>query len=168
MPSKQRDLVIQFSQITDALLIALVFRLAHLFREELVFRYPEQFSLIAPFGSYKWLYLVILPVWPILLDINGFYTRSHALRRRDTLWILVKSVSLSALVVIAVMYFFQRNVPSRGVIMLFAGFSIVALYIKDAVFQAYLRAHGRSGKFARPILLVGPSGKNLEFEQLLA
>jgi exopolysaccharide biosynthesis polyprenyl glycosylphosphotransferase len=176
MPSKHRELIIQFGQITDALLIALVFWLAHRFREQLAFWFPGGLSvgwfhldipLIAPFRYYKWLYLVILPLYPILLDVNGFYTRSHLMRRRDTLWILIKSVLICALCVIAVMYFFQRNVISRGVVMLFAALSVVALYVKDALFHAYVRASARSQKFSRPVLLVGPADRNDEFERVL-
>ncbi len=177
MPSKQRDLVIQFSQITDALVIALVFWLAHAFRMELAFRFPAgvnlgrfhwDFSLIADFRYYKWYYLVILPVYPILLDANGIYTRPALQRRRETLWMLIKSITIGALVVIAAMYFLQRNVPSRGVVMVFSVFSVVALFAKDLAFQAYLRASARTHRFSRSVLLVGTSEKNAEFEQLLS
>src|ERR1039457_3696847 len=115
MSSKQRDLVIQFNQFSDALLIALVFWAAHAFREHLAYWYPLpvridgwvefQFSAIASFRYYKWLYLIILPVCPFVLDVNGYYARAHPLGTRQTLWILVKSVALCALVVISAMYF---------------------------------------------------------------
>src|SRR5437762_6522067 len=107
MPSKQRELLIQFNQLTDALLIAGVFWLAHALREELAFRDPLHFSLIADFRYYKWLYLVILPVCPVLLDLNGFYTRPHRMQRARTLWILAKSVAVCVLIIIATMFFFS-------------------------------------------------------------
>ena len=78
MPSRQRELYIQFNQVSDALVIAFVFWLSHAFREELAFLYPLSFGLIAPFSSYKWLYLVILPLFPFLLDLNAYYTRPDA------------------------------------------------------------------------------------------
>jgi exopolysaccharide biosynthesis polyprenyl glycosylphosphotransferase len=167
MPSKQRELIIQFSQITDALVIAVVFWLAHAFRTELAFHFPENFTMIAPFRYYNKLYLVILPVYPLLLDWNGFYMRSALQRRRDTLWVLTKSVTIGALLVIAVMYFMQLNFLSRGVVVLFSFFSVLALLIKDTFFQVYLRASAGSHRFARSVLLVGPAGKRLEFEKLL-
>ncbi len=176
MPSRQRELITQFSQITDALVIALVYWLAHAFRESLPYWFPEgmnlgiarwDFALIAPFRYYKWLYLVILPVYPILLDVNGYYSRPALQRRRATLWVLSKSIAIGALVVIAVMYFFQLTVLSRGVVILFSAFSVVALFAKDAAFQAYLRSSARRDRFARPVLLVGSPGKNREFEELL-
>lgn len=167
MPSKRRELLIQFNQVSDALLIAAVFWLAHAFREELAFRYPLHFSLTAPFRYYKWLYLIILPLFPFLLDLNGFYARSLHYRRRLTLWILVKSMSICALTVIAATYFFGLTAASRGVILLFAAFSVVALFGKDLLFQAYMQAHARRGKTARPVILVGSEERNTEFEKAL-
>ena len=167
MASKRRDFIIQINQLTDALLIAVVFWLAHAFRQELVFWFPERFSLIAPFRYYKWLYLVILPLYPFLLDLNGFYSRPLTLQRRRVFWILLKSVGICALVVIAAMYFLGLAGLSRGVIVLFAGMSIVALFLKDLVFQAHMRMRARRGKDATEIIIVGPVERSLEFEQLV-
>jgi hypothetical protein len=50
MPSKRRELIVQFSQITDALVIALVFWLAHALRMELAFRFPGGVNV----GSFHW------------------------------------------------------------------------------------------------------------------
>ena len=44
---------------------------------------------------------------------------------------LVKSVSICALIVIAATYFFGLTAASRAVILLFAAFSVVALFAKD-------------------------------------
>jgi exopolysaccharide biosynthesis polyprenyl glycosylphosphotransferase len=167
MPTKQRELIVQFSQITDALVIALVFWLAHALRAELAFRFPETFAMIAPFRYYNKLYLVILPVYPLLLDWNGFYTRSALQRRSETFWMLAKSVAIGALLVIAVMYFMQYGFLSRGVIILFSFLSFGVLFAKDALFQGYLRAHARQNRFARSVLLVGPAERRSEFEGLL-
>jgi exopolysaccharide biosynthesis polyprenyl glycosylphosphotransferase len=175
MPSKRREFIVQVNQIGDALLIAVVFWLAHAFREWLAYVSPLklfgqyfEFSLIAPFRYYKWLYLVILPVYPLLLDVNGFYSRPLSLKRRNTLWILLKSVAGCTLVVIGVMYFFNLAALSRGVVLLFAVFSVGALFAKDLVFQAHMRWRARRGKDATDILLVGSPERNAEFEKLIA
>ena len=176
MPSNRREFIIQVNQIGDALLIAVVFWAAHAFREQLAFSFPFRrqflwyafnFGMIAPFRYYKWLYLIILPLYPFLLDINGFYSRSHTLRRRNTLWILVKSCAISTLAVMAVLYFFRLAVLSRGVIVLFSAFSIVALFVKDQLVQAHMRHRARSGKEVTEIILVGSEERNAEFTTLL-
>jgi exopolysaccharide biosynthesis polyprenyl glycosylphosphotransferase len=176
MPSRRREFIIQVNQISDALLIAVVFRLAHALREQLAYLFPFPFSfhgyvfefgMIAPFRYYKWLYLVILPFYPFLLDLNGFYSRAHSLRRRNTVWILIKSCTICTLTVMAAMYFFKLAMLSRGVVMIFAMFSIVALFAKDQFFQVHMRNRARRGKDLTEVILVGSEERNAEFAGLL-
>jgi exopolysaccharide biosynthesis polyprenyl glycosylphosphotransferase len=176
MPTKHREIANQFSQFSDALLIALVYWLAHALRETVAYWFPPGsavggiefgFSMIAPFRYYKWLYLVILPVCPLLLDFNGYYSRPIGLRRRQILWILTKSVAIAALLVVAVMYFFNIAALSRGVILLFAVLSIGVLFLKDQLALARRRHTARQADQAIACLLVGPPAKNAEFEALL-
>src|ERR1017187_3567307 len=176
MPSKQREFIIQVNQLGDGLLIAIVFWFAHALREQLAYAFPFhyrflgcpiQFGMIAPFRYYKWLYLVILPLYPFLLDVNGFYTRSHTLRRRNTVWILIKSCAICLLAVGTALYIFRLAMLSRWVVSMFALFSLVALYAKDRIFQAHMTRRARSGKEVTEIILVGSEERNAEFAKLL-
>jgi exopolysaccharide biosynthesis polyprenyl glycosylphosphotransferase len=176
MPSKRRDFIIQVNQISDAILITFVFWFAHAVREQLAYLfpfkyeflgYPVEFGVIAPFRYYKWLYLVILPLYPLLLDINGFYSRTHGLGRRNMIWILAKSCVVCALSVMAAMYLFRLSALSRVVVVLFALFSVVALFAKDQIFQTYMRRRARKGKDTTEIILVGSHDRNAEFAGLL-
>ncbi len=176
MSNRRREFIIQGSQIADGLLIAVVFWLAHALREQLAFSFPFpyhvlgytiQHGLIAPFRYYKWLYLIVLPVYPFLLDVNGFYSRSHSQQLRNTVWILVKSSIICTLAVMAHMFFFHQAMLSRGVVVIFSVLSIVALFVKDLFFQAFLRHRARSGKEVTEIILVGSEERNAEFAALL-
>jgi exopolysaccharide biosynthesis polyprenyl glycosylphosphotransferase len=176
MPGGRRDFITQVNQIGDALLIALLFWLAHAAREQLAFLFPFryqvygytiEFGVIAPFRYYKWLYLIVLPLYPFLLDINGFYSRARGLLRRNTFWILGKSCAICVLAVMAAMYFFRLSMLSRVVVILFALFSIVALFVKDQLFQAHMRRRARKGKDVTEIILVGSQERNAEFAGLL-
>ena len=176
MPSRRREFIIQVNQISDALLIAVVFRLAHALREQLAFLFPfpysflgqvHQFDIIAPFRYYKWLYLIILPLYPFVLDLNGFYSRANTLRRRNTVWILIKSCVTCTLAVMAAMYFFKLAMLSRGVVVIFALFSIVALFAKDRLFQRHMRNRALRGKDLTEVILVGSEERNIEFTTLL-
>ena len=176
MASRRREFIVQVNQISDALLIAVVFRLAHAMREELAYLFPfplsfhgfaTQFGMITSFRYYKYLYLVILPLYPFLLDLNGFYSRAHTLRRRNTVWILVKSCAICTLAVMAAMFFFRLTMLSREVIVFFALFSIVALFAKDRLFQVYMHQRARRGKDLTEVILVGSEERNAEFAGLL-
>jgi exopolysaccharide biosynthesis polyprenyl glycosylphosphotransferase len=176
MPSRRREFIVQVNQISDALLIAVIFWLAHAVREQLAYLFPLPFSfyghaiefgMIAPFRYYKWLYLVVLPLYPFLLDLNGFYSRAHSLARRNTVWILAKSCAICTLVVMAAMYFFRLAMLSRWVVAFFALFSIVALFAKDRLFQVYMRNRARRGQDLTEVILVGSEERNAEFASLL-
>lgn len=168
MASTRREIFIQFNQLSDALVIAAVFWVAHALREQLGILFPAYFYGIAPFSDYKWLYLILLPVYPFLLDVNGYYGRRFRGSQMDTLWILFKGGTLCALIVIAAMYFLGLTGLSRGVIILFACFSVAALAAKDVLFRVYIEATHRGGAPGRAVLLVGPPDRNTEFEKLLA
>ncbi len=176
MPGRRREFIIQVNQISDALLIAVVFRLAHALREQLAYLFPLPFSfhgyvaafgMIAPFRYYKWLYLIILPLYPFLLDLNGFYSRAHTLRRRNTVWILAKSCAICTIAVMAAMFFFKLAMLSRGVVVIFAACSVVALYAKDRLFRIHMRYRALRGKDLTEVILVGSEERNAEFAGLL-
>jgi len=168
MPSTRRQVFTQFHQLADAVLIAAVYWLVYTARESLAFWWPGEFTLIAPFRYYKWLYLVILPVFPLALDLNGFYDRPLNLRWGQTLWILVKSAALCLLAVIAVLYFLRTGAVSRGVVVLFGVASVGVLFVKDRLYHWYARHAARRGQSRHAVLLVGPPHRTAEFERLLA
>jgi exopolysaccharide biosynthesis polyprenyl glycosylphosphotransferase len=177
MANRRREFIIQASQVADGLLIAVVFWLAHAFREQLAFSFPIPYhvlgytvshGLIAPFRYFKWLYLIVLPLYPFLLDVNGFYSRAHRQRLHNTIWIILKSGVICTLVVMATMFLYRPlSALSRSVVVIFCFFSVIALFVKDQLFQAFLRHRARRGKEVTEILLVGPEDRNAEFAALL-
>ncbi len=167
MPNQRREMYITANQLLDALVITAMFWVAHALREQLAFVMPDRFPRIDLFRSYAWLYLIIIPLYPFLLDINGYYSRSAHDTHAHTYWTLIKSGGICALIAIATMYFFGLTKLSRGVIILFAFFSINALYVKDLLFQFWLRSHSRRGTGLHPVLLVGPPDRNAEFAKLI-
>ncbi|MBM3860432.1 MAG: sugar transferase [Verrucomicrobia bacterium] len=167
MLQQQRDIYIDLHQLLDALVIAFVFWVAHVLREQLAIQFPENFVMVVPFSQYKWLYLIILPLYPFLLNANGFYSRPFHVPLPQTLWILSKSASICALIVIVAMYFLSLTMLSRGFIVLFAFFSVAALAAKDMLLRAYLRSRVGTTISTRPVLLVGSPERNAEFEKLL-
>jgi exopolysaccharide biosynthesis polyprenyl glycosylphosphotransferase len=167
MPRGRREFLIQINQLTDALLIAVVFWVAHAVREQLAFLFPWTWVPVSPFRYYKWLYLIILPLYPFLLDISGYYTRPAQVRVSQILWQLVKGSAICVLAVVAAMYFLQMSYVSRGVVILFGGMSVVALFIKDRLTEYYFRRHAILGEKAKSVVLVGNAEKNAEFQQLI-
>lgn len=168
MPSQRREFQRQFQQIGDAVLAAAMFWAAHAVREWLAYEFPLVFPGIAPFRYYKWLYLIIVPLLPFLLDLNGYYRRPLERRHGETFTVLAKSVLICALVVVAAMYFLRLTGLSRGVIVLYAVLNLGALLVKDRLVEIYRRSQARRGAHTRQVILVGPPEKNAEFQRLLA
>ncbi len=167
MANRRRELSIQLNQLGDAVLIALIFWFAHYAREWLAYQYPLHIPSISPFRYYQWLFLVVLPLYPFLLDINGYYTRPLHHRRGQTLWILTKSAAICSLGITATMYFLRLSAVSRGVVVLFAILSVLGLYLKDIIIEYFLRQQARRGVNTRSVVLVGSPEKNAEFARML-
>jgi hypothetical protein len=107
----------------DAALFALALWLAHSFRE--LFHEISHFS--HPFELYIWLYLIIIPATPLVLESQGFYSRPLFGSRWATIWPLLRGCTFITIGVILVMFLFRVEL-ARGVIILFgvAAFATVA------------------------------------------
>src|SRR5262245_55381453 len=118
MLRRDRQLRTQIHQLKDAALFALGLWLAHWLR----FHAPEdllwwRFEVIDPFEKFVWLYLLIIPGAPLILESQGFYQRPLFCSRRETAWVLFKGCVLVTVGVILVM-FLRRTELARGVIVL--------------------------------------------------
>ena len=85
MLRRDRQLRTQIYQLKDAALFALSLWLAHWIR----FNLPEDFlwwhfDRIDAFDKFVWLYLIIIPGVPLVLESQGFYQRPMFSSRRET------------------------------------------------------------------------------------
>lgn len=131
--------------------------LAHMWRE----RFPSEllwwsFPPIDSFERYLWLYLIIVPGVPLILESQGFYQRPLLGARRETAWILLKSCLLAVIGVILVL-FFSRNLSNlaRGVIILFGAVSFALVYASEEVVRAGFKSRFGQLQIRRRLILVG-------------
>src|SRR5437016_3597757 len=91
MLRRHRQIRMQIHQLMDACLFAIALWLAYLLRSNLQF---STFLHLAPeegsFDSYVWLYLILIPATPLILEAQGFYSRPILSSRRAVLWPLFK------------------------------------------------------------------------------
>src|SRR4051812_41263947 len=116
MLRRQRQIRTQVQKLIDASLFAISFWLAHMLRADNVTLAkfggtPD----ILPFSQYAWLLLVIIPITPFLLEMNGFYQRSLLVSRRRTAWQLFQTCAAAVLILIVVMFLFRQQL-ARAVI----------------------------------------------------
>src|SRR6266436_3435549 len=143
MLTRDRQRRAQIYQIKDAALFGLALWLAYLVRQQLDWQLFEGHPL-DDFKGFAWLYVVILPGVPLVLEIQGFYQRPFYCPRRTTAWLLFKGCSLVTFGIILVMFFFKMTTLSRFVIVLFGIISFALVYLSEELLR-----FGYRSKFGR-------------------
>src|SRR5881296_3723220 len=97
MLRRHRQIRMQIHQLMDACLFAVSFWLAFVLRSD-----PHILDLlglnpIGRFESYVWLYVILIPAAPLVLEAQGFYNRPLLCPRRATIWPLFKSCLITAI-----------------------------------------------------------------------
>src|SRR4051812_35115141 len=116
MLRRDRQIRMQIHQLLDACLFAVSFWLAYVLRSNAdimdLFSFPPWFPLppINPFEDYVWLYLLVIPAAPVVLESQGFYHRPMLGARRTMAWQLSKACLVTVLGLILVAFFFKMTI----------------------------------------------------------
>lgn len=111
---------------------------------------PEMYT----FAHFSWLLLVMIPLWPILMDMNGAYASLQFINSKRVIWIIFKSVSQATALLILFMFIFKIERVSRIFIFLIAIISFFLLVLKEYLLRIYLLSQKRSEVAFRNILIV--------------
>ena len=84
----------QIHQLADASLFAISFWLAYALRSNAEFIRLFDLNEVSAFDRYVWLFLVLVPAAPMVLEAQGFYSRPLLCSRMRTGWILFKACTL--------------------------------------------------------------------------
>ena len=156
MLRRDRQIRMQIQQCLDALLFALGFGLAYVLRSN-----PDVIVLLNlppanEFNAYKWLYIILIPAAPLILEAQGFYNRPILCSRRSTAWLLFKGCLITALVLILTSFFF-RMVIARAVIIWFGFVSFALVFAKEELVRLFLLSKLAQSSFRRRFILIGAS-----------
>jgi exopolysaccharide biosynthesis polyprenyl glycosylphosphotransferase len=153
MLTRDRQLRTQMYQAKDAALFALALWLAHVLRRNLHWQIFENRPL-EDFRDFAWLYVIIFPGVPLILEIQGFYQRQLLARRRDTAWVLFKGCSFVTIGVILVMFLFKMNL-ARLVIVFFGMISFILVYLSEELLRWGYKSKFAKSRMHRRVVLVG-------------
>jgi exopolysaccharide biosynthesis polyprenyl glycosylphosphotransferase len=141
-------------QLADACLFAVAFWVAYVLRAN-----PDVIAWLkleptSPFENFAWLYLVLIPATPLVLESQGFYDHPPLCPRGAILWPLFKGCVLITLGLMLTVYMFHLIV-ARGIFILFGcmGFSMV--WLKEELIRALLKSNVARLQFKRRFILVG-------------
>jgi exopolysaccharide biosynthesis polyprenyl glycosylphosphotransferase len=154
MLRRHRQIRMQIHQLMDACLFALSFWLSYILRSSE--RVSAWFNL-PPFGeveSFVWLYLVLIPAAPLVLEAQGFYNRPMFCPRRATIWQLFKACVITTVGLTLVLFFFRLYL-ARWIVVWFGIISFILVFAKEEMFRLAFRSRLAQSQYRRRFVLVG-------------
>src|SRR5271168_3493773 len=154
MLRRDRLIRMQIHQLMDACIFAVAFWLAYVFRSNADVRDLFGQAEISPFTDYVWLYLILMPTAPMVLEAQGFYDRPAFCLRQQTVWQLFKGCLFTALVLVIAL-FFRRVQMARSVVLWFGVFSFALMFVKEELVRMALRSQMGRSQYRRRFIVVG-------------
>ena len=156
MLRRDRLIRMQIHELMDACLFAVAFWISYLLRAN-----PDIIDLfnlppvdVADRYEYVWLYLLLIPAAPMILEAQGFYSRPLLCSRSRTAWILFKSCLVASLGLVLALFLFRIYV-ARWIIIWFGCISFVLVFVKEELLLLALRSKLGQTQYRRRFLLVG-------------
>jgi exopolysaccharide biosynthesis polyprenyl glycosylphosphotransferase len=157
MLHRDRQIRIQVYQFVDGGLFALGLWLGWLIRYHwrgLPIAGLEHVDEIRDFGRYFWLFLVVIPMAPLILEWQGYYERAVFSPRRMAAWQLAKACVISSVFVILVDFMLRLN-GARGVYVLFGLCSFGLMILKEELVRWAYQSKLGQAQLKRRIILIG-------------
>jgi exopolysaccharide biosynthesis polyprenyl glycosylphosphotransferase len=151
---RERQNLVRVQKFLDTGLFVLGYWLAHELRAGSRFDLVLDRPGIQPFSQYAWLLLVIIPLSPFLLQVQGFYSRPLLGSRRQLIWQLFWGCAWMTIAVVLAS-FLVREQPARAVIVLFGGLSFLLILLKEELLRSWLQSELGRSQLKKRIILVG-------------
>ena len=118
---------------------------------------------IPPFSQSYWILAVIIPVTPLLLDLQGFYD-APLTQRYESLFLKMANAGFWLILIISVISIFGRlEIPSRSVLLLFLVLAPLVLILRLWGTKRFLVRSYQSEKFGELSMLVGNADDITDF-----
>src|SRR6266581_5908678 len=167
MLRRYRQIRMQIHQLMDACLFAVAFWLAYELRTsvevaDFLGRAPES----STFDTYVWLYLILIPAAPLIMEAQGFYSRPMLYSRRTMLWQLFKGCLFITLGLVLVLFLAKRMI-ARWVVVWFGCISFVLVLLKEELLRLLSRSKLAQAQVRRRFVLVGAPNEISEMRRQL-
>jgi exopolysaccharide biosynthesis polyprenyl glycosylphosphotransferase len=154
MLRRDRQIRTVIHQLLDATLFAIAFGVAYALRAN-----PDVIAWLklepaSPFANFAWLYLVLIPASPLVLESQGFYDHPPLCSRRAILWPLFKGCVLITVGLMLTVYVFHLIV-ARGIFILFGCIGFCMVYSKEELIRLLLKSKLAQLQYKRRFILVG-------------
>jgi exopolysaccharide biosynthesis polyprenyl glycosylphosphotransferase len=176
MLQRDRQIRTQVHQLTDACLFAASFWLAYAVRSNvavtnwlnLALPGNHQLDIIPPdmFEKVWWLYFMLVPAAPLVLESQGFYNRPAVSSRKALLWPLLRGSAIVTVGIVLLLFFLKAPAP-RGVSFIFIVFSCALVWLKEELLIAALRSPLAKTQYRRRVIVAGTPAETSRFRQFL-
>jgi len=166
MLRRDRQIRMQIHQLVDAGLFAVSFWLAYEIRSSLEFINWLNIEAASSVDNFVWLYVVLIPAAPVILEWQGFYNRSILGPRIGIWWPLLRGCVLTTIGLVLTLYFFHLIIP-RIVMILFGFISFGLVYLKEEILRWYYRSRMAQSQFSRRFVLIGSGDEITRLRQEL-
>ena len=158
MLRRDRLIRMQIHQLMDAGLFTFGFWLAYALRGNgTIIEIFDLKEWTTPFETYMWLFLVLIPVAPLILEGQGFYARPLLCPRRTIAWILFKGCFFISLGLVLTMFLFKIPPVARWVVIWFGFISFGLVFAKEEVLWRVVRTKLAQAQYRRRVIVVGAS-----------
>jgi exopolysaccharide biosynthesis polyprenyl glycosylphosphotransferase len=167
MLHRDRQIRLQVYQFIDGGLFALGLWLGWVIRYHwrgLPIEGLNQVDSISDFGHYFWLFLVVIPATPLILEWQGYYERTIFAPRRLVAWQLAKACALAAVFLVLTDFMLRLN-GARGVYVLFGVCSFGLMVLKGELFRWAYQSELGQAQFKRRVVFVGAPEDTRQLQQ---
>ena len=154
MLRRDRLIRMQIHQVLDIALFALGFWLAYGLRANATIIEYFHLNPVADFDSYKWLYFILIPAVPLVLEAQGFYERPFLCPRATTAWQLLKGCAVISLGLVLTLFMVRSGI-ARWVPVWFGGISFALVFIKEELLLLAFKTKVGQAQYRRRFVLIG-------------
>ncbi len=141
--------------LLDVVFINVAFALSYIIRYRLNMPYPVEERYDAPFTPYIPFAILLTVLSLTMFRLSGLYEERRRRRWLNEIYSLVSGTATSIVIVMAITFFLQPLVYSRGMLVLAGVLIVVSLSIVRLIWSVILASHYRRGVGVQRLLIVG-------------
>jgi exopolysaccharide biosynthesis polyprenyl glycosylphosphotransferase len=115
---------------------------------------------IAPFTYYFWLFLVVIPLMPVVLEWQEFYERQVFSPVKQMAWQLAKACTIGVVGLILIEFMLKKE-GARTIFVLFGICSFGLMFLKEEMVRLVYKTKLGQARFKRRIMVVGAAEDTL-------
>ena len=166
MLKRDRQIRIQIHQLVDACLFAVAFWLSYALRSNPDIIAWLKLEPASPFENFAWLYLVLIPTAPLILESQRFYNHPPLCSRGAILWPLFKGCVFITLELALTVYVFHLIV-ARGILVSLGCIGFCMVYLKEELLRLLFKSKMAQSQFKRRFILIGTERETAKMRQEL-